>query len=235
MQFCVDHNIDNLCYWTCYVIGFIVLFAFSFKYAEKYNISKKKGLLFTVVSYIIIYAWAYILGWVANGFSWGHHNAIRVFAWMPLVLLLMGKLFKITWNVACDYIAPGACLVYGIARLGCNFAGCCYGYQADWGIYSWQAGHRCIPVQFFQSVASIAIFFVIRYMAKKRMYQPTNKLYPIMLIMYGGARFLLEFLMDNKKLFLNMSELSIWSLICVVMGVIWLYIGNKKNNNLEVA
>lgn len=228
MQFFYDHGICDICYWACYVIGFIIMFIYNVKYAENYRITGKTAFWFSFISYVLIYLWAYVLGWVANGFNWGHHNAIRVFAWMPLVLALTGKLFKIRWNVACDYIAPGTCLVYGIARLGCNFAGCCYGYPADWGIYSWQAGYRCIPVQLLQSISSFAVFFIARSMAKKRGYDPTNRLYPTMLIMYGGARFLLEFLMDNTKLFLRLSELSLWSLLCVVMGIIWLSVLNRK-------
>ena len=232
MQFFVDHGIDNAFYWGCYVLAFTVTFVFNAKYAKKYNISAFKGLAFSFASYAIIYIWAYILGWVANGFSWGHHNAIRVFAWMPLVLLVVGKLFKIKWNIACDYIAPSTCLVYGIARLGCNFTGCCYGYPACWGIYSWQAGHRCFPVQLCQSIASIAVFFIILHLAKTRDYKPTNKLYPIMLIMYGAARFLLEFFMDNKKLFMHVSEIALWGLLCVIIGFVWLY-GSKKEEMIN--
>ena len=228
MQFFVDHGIENYFYWGCYVLGFVITFIFNTEYSKKYKIPKSKAFLFSLISYALIYAWAYVLAWVINGFTWGHHNAIRVFVWMPLVMLLVGKWFKIKWNVACDFIAPSACLVYGIARLGCNFAGCCYGYPARWGIYSYQAGHRCIPVQLFQSIASFAIFIIILKMAKKRNYKPTNKLYPSMLIMYGGARFLLDFLMDNEKLFFQISELALWGLLCVLVGVIWLLLVKRK-------
>lgn len=233
MPFFVDRGIENIVYRGCYVLGFVVLFIFNALYAAKYKIPGKKAFFFSVISYAIIYAWAYVLAWAANGFIWGHHNAIRVFVWMPLVLLLTGKLFKIPWKTACDYIAPGTCLVYGIARLGCTFAGCCYGYPAQWGVYSCTAGRRCIPVQLFQSAASIAVFFIILSMAKKGKFKAENRLYPAMLVMYGGARFLLEFLMDNKKLFLHISELGLWSLLCVVVGAAWLVSLIKKEKSEE--
>lgn len=228
MPFFYEHGLCDIFYWGCYVIGFIVMFAFNAKYAVNYSIPKKKALFFSIVSYILIYALAYLLGWVANGFKWGHHNAIRVFVWMPVVLLLTGKIFKIKWRTACDYIAPSTCLVYGIARLGCNFAGCCYGYRAKWGIMSWQAGYHCIPVQLFQSIASFAIFYILIRMAKKQAFKITNKLYPRMLVMYGGARFLLDFMVDNEKLFLHISELALWGLLCVVVGTAWLLILKRK-------
>ena len=222
MKFFVENGIADAFYWGCYVIGFIAIFIFNSLYSKKYGISPVKALFFTVVSYAAIYGWAYVLGWVANGFTWGHHNAIRVFAWMPLVLLLTGKLFKIRWSTACDFIAPSTCLVYGIARLGCNFAGCCYGIPASWGIYSCEACHRCFPVQLCQSIASLAVFFIILSIAKKNGYDKSNRLYPEMLIMYGGSRFLLEFLIDNEKLVIGLSELAFWSIICVLIGIVWL-------------
>lgn len=228
-------GIDNLLYWLCYAVGFLTTFVFNGFYAKKYKLRTAEAVGFTVVSYILIYLWAYFLAWVINGFEWGHHNAIRVYVWMPLVLFLVGKLFKIKWSTACEYMAPSTCLIYGIARLGCNFAGCCWGIPASWGIDSYQAGHNCFPVQLCQSIASLAIFAVTLYLAKRKNYKVDLKLYPQMLIMYGGARFLLDFLSDNEKLFWGISELALWGLLCVVCGAVWLLILKIKTTRKQPA
>lgn len=112
--------------------------------------------------------------------------------------------------------------------MGCTVAGCCYGKPLSWGIYSCLAGRRCYPVQLIQSVASIAIFFILLHMAKKREYRVDGKLYPYMLIMYGTMRFLAEFMMDKTPLFGCFTELSLWGLACVVMGAIWLYVDSLQ-------
>lgn len=230
MPFFVELGIANVLYRACYVLGFIAIFIFNTFYGKKYQIKPAKALGFTVISYVIIFLWSFVLAWVMNGFQWGHHNAIRVYIWMPLVLWLMGKAFKIDWRTACDYIAPSTCIVYGIARLGCVFAGCCYGIPSKIGLYSVQAGHVCFPVQLCQAITSLIIAAIIIALAKKQNYEVTGKLYPIMLIMYGFSRFIWEFFSDSEKNFIGLTELAIWSVATFTMGVLWLVIKKVKEN-----
>lgn len=115
MPFFVDLGIPGFLYALLTALGFVAVFIFNGFYAKKYDISAKKAVVFSVVCYAVIFAWAYVLAWIINGFEWGHHNAIRVYIWMPLVLLLFGRAFKIEWHKACDFIAPSTCLCYGIS------------------------------------------------------------------------------------------------------------------------
>ena len=230
MRVFYDLGIQNILYWACYLIGFIAIFAFNFFYGKKYGIKPIKALLFTVISYVLIYIWAYILAWVANGFEWGHHNAIRVYIWFPLVLLITGRLFKIGWKEACEFVAPSACIVYGIARIGCVFAGCCYGIQLSWGIESVPAGHNCFPVQLCEAITALLIAAITISMAKKRKFKADGTLYPFMLILYGGTRFLWEFFADNEKIILYLSELALWALATFAIGIIWYSVRVGFNN-----
>ena len=229
MQIFYDMGIANTLYWGCYVLGFITIFVFNAFYGRNYGIPPGKSVAFSVVSYILIYAWAYILAWVINGFEWGHHNAIRVYIWFPVVLLLTARLFKIKWVTACEFVTPSTCLVYGIARMGCNFTGCCYGIPAKWGIESVEAGHRVFPVQACEGLTSLAIALFIIHLAKKRNYQPDGTLYPLMMILYGGTRFFWEFLADNDKVFLYISELALWALLTFLLGIA-VYVTVKSYN-----
>lgn len=227
MEALYELGITNIVYWSLYGIGFIVMFIFNSCYGKKYHLPVGKALCFSIICYAVIFGWSYILAYIANGFSWGHHNAIRVYVWMPLVLALFGKIFKIEWKTACDYIAPSTCLVYAIARLGCVFAGCCYGIPCSFGMYNVYIGYKCFPVQLCQSLCSFAVFAIILLLAKRKEYLVDGTLYPIMLVLYGTARFFLDFLQDNKKLFSHISELAIWGLLCVIMGLVWLSIIKK--------
>lgn len=229
MQVFYELGIANTLYWAFYVIGFVAVFIFNAVYAKNYGIKPGKALGFSVVSYVLIYAWTYVLAWAINGFEWGHHNAIRVYIWFPLVLLLTGKLFRIPWMTACEFVTPSTCIVYGIARLGCNFTGCCYGIPASWGIESVEAGHRVFPVQTCEALTSLAIAAFIIHLAKKRKYEPDGTLYPLMMILYGGTRFLWEFLADNQKLFLHISELALWALLTFAFGLAWYLTAQEKN------
>ena len=186
-------------------------------------------LLFSFVSYALIFGWSYILAFVMNGFSWGHHNAIRVYIWFPLVLLLTTKLFHVDYKTCLEYITPSTCIVYGIARLGCVFAGCCHGYPAVHGMYSVPAGCRCFPVQLCEALTALAIAALIVRMASRKKYSAEKCiLYPTMLTLYGGTRFLWEFFADNKKVIGRISELALWALATCIIGLVWLLICKKR-------
>lgn len=234
MRVFYDLGIANILYWSCYVLGFLIIFIFNAFYGNHYGIHPGKSLGFTIVSYVLIYAWAYILAWVINGFEWGHHNAIRVYIWFPLVLLLTGKLFKIDWVTACEYITPSTCIVYGIARLGCLFTGCCYGIPSSWGIESVEAGHRVFPVQLCEAITALTIAVYTIRLAKKRKFKPDGTLYPLMMILYGGTRFLWEFLADNKKVLFYISELAIWAIVTCLLGTAWYVTVCEHNKRLRV-
>ena len=210
-------------YRACYVLGFVAIFVFNTIYAKKYTIKPLKALVFTVVSYVLIFMWSYILAWVMNGFQWGHHNAIRVYIWMPLVLLLTSKLFHVDFKKSLEFIVPSTCIVYGIARIGCIFPGCCYGHFAKWGMYSAQAMYHCFPVQLCEAITALLIAVLIIHLAKRKAYSfEVCDLYPLMLILYGGTRFLWEFAANNEKVIGNISELALWALATFIIGCVWL-------------
>lgn len=222
-------TLANALYRGCYVLGFVLTFVFNAVYARHYRIKAGKAFLFSLLSYLLIFAWSYVLAWVMNGFKWGHHNAIRVYIWFPAVLYCTAKLFHVDFKDSCEYFTPSTCIVYGIARLGCVFAGCCYGIPMEHGMMSYDAGYRCFPVQLCESLTSLSIAVIMILLAKKKQYDSReNTLYPTMLVLYGGSRFLWEFLADNKKVLGNISELALWALATFVLGCVWLLLHKRK-------
>ena len=85
-----------------YVLGFLTIFVFNVFYAKKFDIKKGRALVVTVLSYALIFAWAFVLAWVESLFTdWGHHNAVRVYIWMPALLFVMSKPVAIDWKKLC--------------------------------------------------------------------------------------------------------------------------------------
>lgn len=215
-------------YISFYVLAFLTIFVFNTFYGKKYNIPLWKGLLLTILSYLLIFVWAFVLAWVESLFTdWGHHNAVRVYIWMPLLLFAFSKIFKLSWKTCCDFIAPSTCIVYGIARIGCIFPGCCYGYPCSWGIYSNAAMMNVFPVQLCEAITALILAGVTLWMNKKKKYVPNAKTYFIMLIPYGLSRFIWEFFADNEKIFLSISSLALHALLMSVVGVVALLIFYK--------
>ncbi len=230
---------SNKLYTTFYILGFLTIFVFNTFYGKKFKIKKTKALIMTVTSYLLIFAWAFVLSWLESLFTdWGHHNAVRVYIWMPLLLFVMSKLTAVNWKKACDFIAPSACIVYGVARLGCLFPGCCYGIPFENGIYSNSAEAMVFPVQLCEALTSLALAGLALYLNKRKNYIADSKSYFIMLIPYGLSRFVWEFFADNEKVFLNISSLALHALLMSVVGagmLIVLKIKEKRANEKASA
>ena len=222
-------------YWSFYVLGFLTIFVFNTFYAKKFNIHKGKALLLTILSYLLIFGWAFVLAWLESLFTdWGHHNAVRVYIWMPVLLFVLSKPFSIDWKKACDFIAPSTCIVYGIARLGCLFPGCCYGIPFEWGIYNEFLGYRVFPVQLCEALTALILAAVAIYLNKKKKYNTDSKTYFIMLIPYGLSRFIWEFFADNEKVFLNISSLALHALLMSVVGAVMLIIFRQRERKMNI-
>lgn len=224
-------------YIGSYVLGFLTIFVFNSFYGKKFGINKGKALFVTVLSYALIFGWAFVLAWVESLFTdWGHHNAVRVYIWMPALLFVLSKPMSIGWKALCDFIAPSTCIVYGIARLGCLFPGCCYGVPVEWnawGIFSQEAQRMVFPVQFCEAVTALVLAGFAMYMNRRKKYVADSKTYFVLLIPYGLTRFLWEFLADNEKVFMNISSLALHALLMSVVGAAMLLILHFKDTNTK--
>jgi phosphatidylglycerol---prolipoprotein diacylglyceryl transferase len=106
------------------------------------------------------------------------------------------------WATA-DVLAPGVALGQAIGRLGCFCAGCCYGKSAD---VPWAVTFRDIyatrqvgtpidtplhPTQLYESAATLLIFLVLVWMARRKSFSGQITLAYVAL--YAIVRFGIEF------------------------------------------
>lgn len=107
----------------------------------------------------------------------------------------------------CDAFGPGLALGHAIGRLGCFAAGCCYGKptSAWWGVtftnpvaaqlVGTPLGHALEPTQLFEAAVELANFFLLMWMFQRKKFD--GQVFGAYLILYGVARFFLEFLRDD--------------------------------------
>lgn len=109
-----------------------------------------------------------------------------------LGVVVSAKIWKMSSYEIMDMAAPAIPLFHFWARLGCLFAGCCYGIPWQWGIVI-QDSPTVIrfPVQFFESVCNLAIFISILLVERRRGTYEGNLL--IYFLSYAICRFALEF------------------------------------------
>lgn len=107
----------------------------------------------------------------------------------------------------CDAFAPGLALGHAIGRVGCFAAGCCYGKETHhfWGVTftnpvanansGTPLNVSLEPTQLFESAIELANFFVLMWLFRRKKFD--GQVFSAYLILYGVARFFLEFIRDD--------------------------------------
>lgn len=151
----------------------------------------------------------------------------------PFMIFLIHKFVPAAKGNALTYFSlmvPGIVIAHGLGRLGCFFAGCCYGGVTDsiFGV-SFPAGSHAahqypggpnggslplLPTQLFEAVFELVLFVVMLATYKKtRKYN-----IEIYCIAYGVFRFVMEFFRGDERggtgFFLTPSQL-----ICVILWI----------------
>ena len=224
------HALNDLIYNIFFVGGGIVLMLFCFINAKNYQIPLKKAIPFVLVVYAVSVAWMFFLYWAENGFkNFGGNNIVRIFVWVPVFAYPVCKWLKLDFRTMCEYLAPVICVQHGVSHFGCMFGGCCFGYPWQYGIYNHVLGYKTFPIQPIEAVVAVAIVLIIWFREKKRDFRVDGLSYPLMLILFGYSRFLLEFARNNDKLFLGISNLAVHALLMGVVGTAW-YLTQKEMN-----
>ncbi len=137
-----------------------------------------------------------------------------------------------------DVFVPALALGHAMGRLGCFLNGCCFGKPTELfcGVvypmgsapamrYADLALH---PVQIYEAIANIVLFFVLSYVLKRGRRGVTCSLY---FAVYGLMRFVDEFLRgDHEKLINGLTTAQIIGLGLVPVGIgaaIYLYKKSK--------
>lgn len=216
-------GLTRIVYQGFNIINISVLVLFSVLYAGKFRIKKKNAFLYVLIVYSLGYLWIYFQGFIASGFRFtGRNNIVKGFVFFPFFILLASKILHEDKNKLLDLSSLTLTLLQGVAHIACSIAGCCYGYEWKHGILNVESQKILFPIQLLESFVSICIFISLLILVKKKNYQSDGTLYPIFLIAFGSTRFFLEFLRDNDKLFLNISNLALWALLMVIVGIAWL-------------
>ena len=106
-------------------------------------------------------------------------------------------LFRIPFYSLMEVIVPSFPLFHFWGRIGCFFAGCCYGREASWGVpLSSEPGIPRIPIQLIEA-ACLALIF-IGLLLLERTKSGRLSLLKCYLLSYSVCRFVLEFFRGDE-------------------------------------
>ena len=145
---------------------------------------------------------------VKNVLRFGGHYYIGVIAGVAFLVIVFRRL-KVPFPTGLDYLAPGLALAHGIGRMGCLLAGCCWGAACElpWAITFPEGGENFTgvpqgiplhPTQVYEFLAEmlIASFLLWKHVRHRGAPGTTFLWYAVL---YGVARFLVEFVRDDPR------------------------------------
>lgn len=141
---------------------------------------------------------------------------------------------KLPYLAFVDLFSPSLVLAHAFGRIGCFFAGCCYGMEYDCAISVVfpkgavaPAGVPLIPTQLMESAFLFLLTFVlIRLLKKEKTFGVVASWY---MILYGAWRFTIEFFRNDDRGFVGaLSTSQFISIFAVVAGVLLLILVTKK-------
>ena len=125
-------------------------------------------------------------------------------------------------------------IAHAFGRVGCFFAGCCYGVETDsWlGVKFPDISHKVLPTNLMEAIFLFILFGVMLFLVLKKDFKYNLSLY---LISYGIWRFVIEFFRgdDRGAFLLNLSPSQFWSIIMVIAGVCLIFVLKMFFENRE--
>lgn len=241
-------NVSVYAYGLCMAVGIILCFVFllwTFSYKNFNEECTDKMLLLGVVAtgIGILFAMLFqsLYNYIATGrFSFGSMTFIggliggvgSYLAFYNLYVYVIAPHTKIKWlqnnmnaslTDAVPFIPIGITIAHAFGRLGCTFAGCCYGAKADWGIYFETAGTKVIPTQLFECIFLVLLTVVMAVLYFKFKFNLNLSVY---LISYGVWRFIIEFFRDDNRggFIPGLSPSQFWCIIMVLAGIGYIFL-----------
>jgi len=123
---------------------------------------------------------------------------------IPVVILYLKK-HSVPILKCMDVFAPYVSLGHSIGRIGCFFAGCCYGSPTNlpWAVvYKDQNSLAPLnvsfhPTQIYSSILNFSLFLILRWMYKKIKFD--GQIFSLYLILYPINRFIVEIFRSDPR------------------------------------
>ncbi len=146
------------------------------------------------------------------------------------------------WKVA-DLAAPGIAIALFCARLGCFLGGCCFGsrcegplcvrfppysaaslrhFQNGWLTTDAQSSLGVHPAQIYEALLSLGVYLALVVVVAPRK-RRSGEVFAWLLILYGVARFAVEFWRDDDRGALFALSTSQWISLAAILGAaLWM-------------
>lgn len=209
-------------YWLMLCVGAIGMLVCLWCRRYRFNLLKQQCIIFTLLLTVVGVIGAKLLfilenfqETLTNGVSMGGVSFFGSVFLIPLLMPLVGKMFRLSGSQTMDICGPCVAIMIGCMRVGCFFSGCCGGWEMCVGeiCFRW-------PTQAVESIGDFAILGVLLNREKSNV--QTGSLYPMFMASYSIMRFVIEFFRETVKDWLYLSHGQWFALAALTVGLIWL-------------
>ena len=145
---------------------------------------------------------------------------------------LLMRRWQLPWWRTADAFAPGIALGSALGRLGCFFAGCCWGEPTTrpWGVTFPPHGHEITgvpagipmhPTQLYESFSMLIVFLFLLWLHKRKRF--SGQVILAYALIYSVIRFSIEFVRDDPRGDIlgltTLTGLSTSQLIGIIIGI----------------
>jgi phosphatidylglycerol:prolipoprotein diacylglycerol transferase len=151
------------------------------------------------------------------------------------------RVLKTEWYPGVELLTTVVPLFHTFGRVGCFLSGCCYGIESEYGFIFTRSmvldanGVRRFPVQLAEAGFNLVLFALLFTLFRRGKLR--GRLYFLYLVLYGTARFLLEFLRGDHIRgvwdmgFGSLSTSQIISVGVFAVGLLTLIIFTLRGHN----
>lgn len=204
-------------YGLMLALGMFIAFEYVLRSSRKFNLSEKLvtdlffyALLFGLIGGRLFYV---MTNWQA--YSKNLIDVLKVweggmvFFGGAICAVIAGIIYcrvkKVDFWFVADVFAPAIPLAHVFGRLGCFFAGCCYGKicYLPWAVtFKNPEGLAPLnqpvhPTQMYEAFVNLLIFLVLFFLGRVK--HSVGKVFLLYILLYSAARFTIEFLRGDER------------------------------------
>jgi phosphatidylglycerol:prolipoprotein diacylglycerol transferase len=157
-----------------------------------------------------------------------------------IVCLFYLKRHKLPLWKTCDLFAPALAAGEFLGRLGCFFAGCCYGKETDlpWGVTFTnlqslaKLGVPLHPTQLYSSMLALFTLVILLFLRRHKSFE--GEITWVYILLYSLSRTVVEYFRGDSRAFIVNQTISLAQVIALILGILSLfmlfYLRKKEGN-----
>lgn len=186
-----------------------------------------KTLLSAAVLTVLGVLGAKLMFLIESGF-WAGTSFYGAVFFPPMIMVLLALLLRVPPLALLDLCAPAECVMLAILKMQCAVNGCCVGILLT---ITADGTYIRFPSQIIELLNALVLMVMLLWLIRKGTWQ--GRIYPIYMLLYGVTRFILNLLRDTKPFLLGLPAGNFWSLVAIVIALIWLRLAHPQKGVAE--